>query len=267
MSEYIIDSHAHLTDEKFEDRDLIIENFEKEKVLAMINPGVDEESSIQAVELANKHKRVFALVGTHPHEAKFYDDNLREKYRKLAVNNDKVVGIGEIGLDYHYEFSPIEKQKEVFIDQIKLAKELDLPIIIHSREAFDDTYNILKKYAVGMKVLLHSFNETWDDCEKYLDLGFYISLGGMLTFKNSKNLIKVVENMPIDRLLLETDSPYLTPAPHRGKRNEPLYTHVVANRIAEMRVEDVSYIKEKTNQNSIEFFDLNNHGLNTDGKN
>lgn len=267
MREYIIDSHAHLTDEKFDDRDDIIENFEKNKVLAMINPGVDEQSSIDAVNLANSHERVFALVGTHPHDAKYYDENLREKYRKLALENDKVVGIGEIGLDYHYEFSPIEKQKEVFIDQIELAKELNLPIIIHSREAVQDTYNILKEYAFGMKVLLHSFNENWEDCKKYLDLGFYISLGGMLTFKNSKNLIRVVENVPIDRLLLETDSPYLTPVPHRGKRNEPLYTHVTANKIAEMRVEEVSYIKEKTNQNSIEFFDLINHGLQINGKN
>lgn len=258
MTKYIIDSHAHLDSSKFnDDRDETISKLEDEKVLAVINPSCDLESARKSIELANKYDRIFAMVGTHPHDAKDYDEKLREKYKEMALNNKKVVAVGEIGLDYHYNFSPVEKQKEVFIDQINLAKELDLPIVIHSREAADDTFEILSNHAKGMKVLLHSYNEDWDLCEKYLELGFYISLGGMITFKNAKNLIKVVENTPIGRILLETDAPYLTPTPHRGKRNEPKYTHCVAKRMAEMRVEDVDYVREKTNQNTIDFFGLN----------
>lgn len=257
MKEYIIDSHAHLDHERFdEDRQEIIDNFENDKVLAMINPSCDLESALDSIELSNKNERIFAMVGTHPHEAQYYNVELREKFKQLAKQNEKVVAVGEIGLDYHYDFSPRDKQVEVFIDQIELAKELNLPIVIHSREAVEDTYKILSEHAQGMKVLLHSFNETWEDCQKYLDLDFYISLGGMATFKNARNLVKVVENVPIDKLLLETDAPYLTPTPHRGKRNEPKYTHFVAKRISEMRVEELKYIIEMTNNNTIKFFGL-----------
>lgn len=257
MKEYIIDSHVHLDHERFdEDRQEIIDRFEEDKVLAMINPSCDLESALASIELAKENERVFAMVGTHPHEAQYFNEELRQKYKELALENKKVVAVGEIGLDYHYDFSPRNKQIEVFIDQIKLAKELDLPIVIHSREAFEDTYKVLSEHAKGIKVLLHSFNETWEECQKYLELGFYISLGGMITFKNAKNLIKVVENVPIDKLLLETDAPYLTPVPNRGKRNEPKYTHLVAKRVSEMRVEDLTYINEMTNNNTIEFFGL-----------
>lgn len=257
MSEYIIDSHAHLDGERFdEDRENIIKNLENDKVKLVIIPGVDLESSKAGVDLANKYERIYTQVGTHPHDAKYYNEEVREEYRKLAMENDKVVAIGEIGLDFHYDFSERDVQEKVFIDQINLARELDLPIVIHSREAFEDTYRILNEHAKGMKVLLHSFNETWEDLEKYLELGFNISLGGMITFKNAKNLIKVVENVPIDRVLLETDAPYLTPHPHRGKRNEPKYTHFVAERMAKMRVEELGYIKEKTNENTLKFFGI-----------
>lgn len=257
MSKYIIDSHAHMDSERFDgDRENVIDRFEEDKILLVINPAVDEKSSFKSVEMANKYDKMYAMVGTHPHDAKDYTQELRQKYKELALENSKVVSVGEIGLDYHYDFSPVDVQKEVFIDQIYLAKELNLPIVIHSREAFEDTYNILKKHAHGMKVLLHSFNETWEDCEKYLELGFDISLGGMITFKNAKNLVKVVENIPLDRVLLETDSPYLTPVPNRGKRNEPKYTHDTAKRFAEMRIEDLDYIREVTNQNTLRFFNI-----------
>lgn len=259
MSEYIIDSHAHLASSRFdEDREEIINKLEEEKVKLVIIPGTDLESSKAGLDLANKHEKIYAQVGTHPHDAKLYDDATRIEYKKMAQENKKVVAIGEIGLDYHYEYSEREVQKEVFIDQIKLAKELDLPIVIHSREAFEDTYQILKEHAQGMKVLLHSFNETWEDLQKYLELDFYISLGGMVTFKNAKNLVKVVENVPADRFLLETDAPYLTPVPHRGKKNVPKYTHFVAKRIAQMRVEDEAYIREVTNNNTLKFFGIKN---------
>lgn len=258
MTEYIIDSHAHLDSHKFtdEDRERIISNLENDKVKLVINPCCDINSARTINELSKNNEKIFAMVGTHPHDAKDYSEDVRKEYIEIAKSNSKIVALGEIGLDYHYDFSPRDVQREVFIDQIKLAKQLDLPIVIHSREAFEDVYNILKEHASGMKVLLHSFNETWDECKKFLELGFYISLGGMATFKNAQNLIKVVENVPIERLLLETDAPYLTPHPFRGRTNEPKYTHVVADRIAAMRVEEASYIREMTNKNTLDFFGI-----------
>lgn len=255
MNEYIIDSHAHLDGDEFFDRDEIINKFKEDKVYLVINPAVDLDSSEKAIELSKKYKEIYAMVGTHPHEAKYYNESTRDKYKNL-LKYEKVVAVGEIGLDYHYDFSPKNIQKEVFINQIKMARELNKPIVIHSREAFEDTYNILKENALKMKVLLHSFNESWEDCKKYLELGFYISLGGMITFKNAKNLVEVVKKVPIDRLLLETDSPYLTPHPYRGRRNEPKYTHYVAKKVSEIRNLDLSYVREITNKNTLKFFGI-----------
>ena len=260
MKGYIIDSHAHLDHERFdEDREEIIKNFEADKVELMVNPASDLASSKAAIDLAKKHDKIYAMVGTHPHEAKYYDENTREEY-KLLAQEEKVVAIGEIGLDYYYEFSDRETQKKVFIDQIDLARELDMPIVIHTRDAVEDTYDILAEHAVGMKVLIHAFSESWEVCERFLKLGFYIALGGVVTFKNANKLLKVGTNVPLDRLVLETDSPYLTPHPYRGKRNEPKNVHLVATKIADLKNEDVDYIKEVTGKNTLEFFGIKNEG-------
>ncbi len=256
MKNYIIDSHAHLDHERFdEDRQEIIDSFEEDRVLLMINPASDLASSRAALDLAKSNERIYALVGTHPHEAKYYDQATRQEYKKMA-QEEKVVGIGEIGLDYYYEFSDREVQKKVFIDQINLAKELGLPIVIHSRDAVEDTYQILFEHAQGMKVLLHAFSESWEVAQRYLDLGFFISMGGVVTFKNANKLLRVGENVPLDRLVLETDSPYLTPTPYRGKRNQPAYTHYVADKLGELKDMDSNEIRQASLENTLEFFGI-----------
>lgn len=256
MTEYIIDSHAHIEGERYdEDRDQLIADFEKDKIYAVINPAFDLPSSEKAVELADKNEKIFAMVGTHPHDAKDYSQDVRNRYIELSKHN-KVVAIGEIGLDYYYEHSDREVQKEVFIDQINLAKELGLPIVIHSRDAVEDTYDILSQHAKGMKVLLHAFSESWEVCQRYLKLGFMVALGGVITFKNANKLLIVGENIPLENLLLETDSPYLTPHPYRGKRNQPAYTHFVAEKIAELKGISPEEVKEAALKNTKEFFGI-----------
>lgn len=257
MTEYIIDSHAHLDHEAFdEDRHELIERLEEDKIKAVVNPASDLESSEKAVELSKKYDKIYAMVGTHPHEAKFYDQKTRDAYVELSKQG-KVVAVGEIGLDYYYEHSDRETQKKVFIDQIELAKELELPIVIHSRDAVEDTYEILSEHAKDMKVLLHAFSESWEVCERYLKLGFKIALGGVVTFKNARKLLEVGEHVPLENLLLETDSPYLTPTPYRGKRNQPAYTHFVAEKIAELKGLDPSIIRDHAYNNTVEFFGIN----------
>lgn len=258
MVEYIIDSHAHLDDERFEeDRDRLIKSFEEDRVLLVVNPAVDLKSSQRAVELANENKRIFAMVGSHPDEIGYFNEKTRDFYIKLAKNNSKVVAVGEIGLDYHWDTWPREDQKRVFIEQIEMARDLNLPIVIHSRDAIEDTYEILKKHAGGMKVLLHAFSESWEVCQRYLKLGFYIALGGVVTFKNANKLLKVAENIPLESLLLETDSPYLTPMPYRGKRNQPKYVHYVAKKIGELKNVDPDLVRKVTAENAKNFFGLN----------
>lgn len=256
MTDFIIDSHAHLDDERFdEDREEIIRNLKDDKILAVINPACDLKTSMAAVDLSKKYNNIYAMVGTHPHEAKYYDKETRDRYKSLA-NEGKVVAVGEIGLDYYYDYSDRETQKKVFIDQIGLAKELGLPIVIHSRDAVEDTYEILKEHARGMKVLLHAFSESWEVCQRYLKLGFKIALGGVITFKNARKLLLVGENIGLDSLLLETDSPYLTPTPFRGKRNQPAYTHYVADKIADLKGVDPKEVRKACLDNTIEFFGL-----------
>ncbi|MDO5027039.1 MAG: TatD family hydrolase [Tissierellia bacterium] len=256
MTQYIIDSHAHLDDEKFDqDREEVIAQLEENKIKAVINPASDLASSKRAVDLSSKYDRIFAMVGSHPHEAKFYDQETRKTYVDLAKKG-KVVAVGEIGLDYYYDFSDRDLQKKVFIDQIQLARDLSLPIVIHSRDAIEDTYDILESHAKGLKVLLHAFSESWEVCERYLKLGFYIGLGGVVTFKNARKLLEVGKKVPLDRLLIETDSPYLTPVPFRGKRNQPAYTHYVVEKLAELKGVDPEVIRDHAYKNTLDFFGI-----------
>jgi len=256
MTQYIIDSHAHLDDEKFDhDRLELIESLKENKIAAVINPSSDLESARRAVQLSDQFQNIYAMVGTHPHDAKDYNEEVRGEYIELA-KHDKVVAWGEIGLDYYYDNSERSVQRQVFIEQIKLAKDLNLPIVIHTRDAIEDTYDILEKYAKGYKVLIHAFSGSWEICEKFLNLGFYIAIGGVITFKNAKKLLEVGEKIPLDRLLIETDSPYLTPTPYRGKRNEPAYTHYVAEKLAELKGIEVEEVRAAAYKNTVDFFGL-----------
>ncbi|WP_373481955.1 TatD family hydrolase [Acetobacterium sp.] len=254
----LIDSHAHIDDQKFnEDREAVLENARAAGVELIINPGADEASSFRAVAMSEKYPMVYATVGIHPHDAKDY---VAEKHDPLLTEwakKEKVVAIGEIGLDYHYDYSPREVQQEVFIRQLIIAKAVELPIVIHNRESMEDMVRILKEYfAPEYGGIMHSYSGSVEMAKIFLDMGFHLSISGPLTFSNARKLPEVVAMMPLDRLLIETDSPYLTPTPHRGKRNEPAYVRFVAAEIARIRGMAVEEVAEITSQNAKRVFGI-----------
>lgn len=240
-----IDSHAHLDDKRFDaDRDRIIKSLKDNKVDYVFNIGADLKTSEASVALANKYDNIYAVVGVHPHAAKEVDLKTIERLRTLSQER-KVIAIGEIGLDYYYDNSPRDIQVKWFKEQIELAKEVDLPIVIHTRDAAQETFDILKVHAKDHPVIMHCYSGSVEMAEEYVKLGYYISLAGPLTFKNARVPREVVEKIPMDRLLIETDCPYLTPTPYRGKRNEPMFVRYVAEAMAEIKgisIEDVGRI-------------------------
>lgn len=251
----LIDSHAHLDDERFDkDRDRLIKSLKESGIDLIINPGSDLGSSIKAVSLSEQYDNIYAAVGVHPHSAKEMDESTIEVLKSFT-NRDKVVAIGEIGLDYYYDNSPREIQRQKFIEQLELAKEVDLPVIIHTRDAAQETFDILKEAQDGsLEGVLHCYSGSVEMALEYIKMGFYISLGGPVTFKNSRVSREVAKAVPIDRLLIETDSPYLTPEPYRGKRNEPLFVRYVAGTIAEIRGLTFDELAKKTSENAKKIF-------------
>ena len=251
----LIDSHAHLDDTRFDkDRDELIKSLKDVGVDLVINPGADLQSSIKSVSLSEQYDNIYAAVGIHPHEAKEMDESTLEVLKSFA-NREKVVAIGEIGLDYYYDNSPRDIQKHRFIEQLDLAKEVDLPVIIHSRDAAGDTFDILKSAQDGsLKGVLHCYSGSVEMALEYIKLGFYISIAGPVTFKNARIVKEVAKTVPMDRLLIETDSPYLTPEPYRGKRNEPVYVRQVAGTIAELRGISFEEVATKTSENTKKLF-------------
>lgn len=252
----LFDSHAHITDEKFdEDREQLIDLLRQEGVSNIVNPGVDTQTSIDAIELAEQHDFIYAAVGYHPHEVENISDVDIEKIKELALSSDKVVAIGEIGLDYYYDFSPREKQKEYFIKQIQLANELGLPFVVHDRDAHGDCFDIIKKYkAPETGCVLHCYSGEVELAKEYIKLGCYISIPGTLTFKNNRKTIDVVKEIPMEWMLIETDSPYLAPVPMRGKRNNPSYVKYVADKIAEIKGMSYDEVCRITSENAKKFF-------------
>jgi len=232
----LIDSHVHLDDLRYDtDRENVLQRAEAAGVEAMITIGCDLATSRAAVALADAHPQVFATIGVHPHEAKEIKDGWYEAFRSLA-RQPKVVAYGEIGLDYHYDHSPREVQRERFREQIYLARELNLPLIIHTREAQDDTVTILREEGAGdVGGVFHCFSGDAWLAKGALDMGFYLSFSGVLTFKNATMLRDIAKTVPLDRLMVETDCPYLTSVPYRGKRNEPAYVQYVAKTLADVR--------------------------------
>lgn len=254
----LIDSHAHIDDQKFnEDREAVLENARAAGIEIIINPGADEESSYRAVEMSEKYPIVYATVGIHPHDAKDYEPQKHDVLLREWAKKDKVVAIGEIGLDYHYDYSPRDIQQDVFIRQMIIAKEVKLPIVIHNRESMEDMVRILKEhFAPEYGGIMHSYSGSVEMAEVFLEMGFYLSISGPLTFSNARKLPEVVAMMPLDRLLVETDSPYLTPTPHRGKRNEPAYVRFVAAEIARIRGISLEEVSEITTENARKVFGI-----------
>ena len=254
MYNNIFDSHAHYTDKAFnDDRENMLGSLRESGICGVINCGADIESSVFSVELANKYDYIYAACGIHPEEADKIPENYIEILKNLA-KNEKCVAIGEIGLDYYWRQDTKEKQKELFENQILLSKELDLPIIVHDREAHGDTLEILKKHKP--KGVLHCFSGSPETAEEILKLGMYIGLGGALTFKNARKAVEVAEMLPSDRLLLETDCPYMAPVPFRGKRNYSGYIPYIAEKVAEIKGIDPQTVLDITSENAKKLFDL-----------
>ncbi|MDU2585016.1 MAG: TatD family hydrolase, partial [Anaerococcus prevotii] len=219
-----------------------------------INPGCNVKDSKMAVELAEEFDNFYAQVGIHPEEVSRLGDNDLEIIENLA-QNPKVVAIGEIGLDYYWRDDNKDEQKEVFIKQLEMARRLDLPVVVHTRDVGEDAYEILKDFR-DLKVQIHCFSESLNLLDKYMDLGFFISIGGVVTFSNGENEKLAASHVDINRLMLETDSPYLTPEPYRGLRNDPRKVIEVAREIAKLRGMKLKKLEKKTSENAEEFFGL-----------
>lgn len=250
----LIDTHAHLTDEKYEEnRSDIIQGLQNDNMEIVINPAVDLDTSLKGIQLAESWDFIFATVGYHPHEARHArEEDLKEI--EILSAHPKVVAIGEIGLDYHYDFSPRNTQQKIFQKQIDIAKRKNLPIIVHSREAHQDTFDILERNKEGLTGVLHSYSGSWEMAKRYLDLGFYLSISGPITFKNAHKLPEVAEKVPLDRILIETDSPYLTPVPYRGKVNNPAYVRYVAEEICRLRNIEFEELFLQIKENTLALF-------------
>lgn len=253
----LFDSHAHYNDEKFEeDREKTIKNIYDSGVTKIVNAGYSLESSEKAIEIAKKHEFVYATVGVSPNDIEDLDENYIKKIEKMAQNK-KVVAIGEIGLDYYWNKENKEEQKKVFIKQIELANKLELPIVIHTREAVCDTIDILKnQIECNKKGVFHCCPLNPELIKEALKLEFYISFAGPVTFKNSKNAAQVIEMVPIDKMLIETDSPYLSPEPVRGTRNDSRNVKYIAQKIAEIKGINIEQVAMQTYKNAEEIFML-----------
>lgn len=251
----LIDSHCHICDGKFDnDRSFIISDLSNFSVNALILPATNLKDSLENIKLSKAYDNIYPMVGLHPEEVDHIGDCDLEKIEDLA-KNEKIVAIGEIGLDYYWRDDNKEKQKEIFIKQLDLARKLNLPAVIHQRSSKEDTIEILKNYT-DLKIQIHCFSDDLETLETYMNMGFYISIGGVVTFSNGKNEQIAARNVNLDRLMLETDSPYLSPEPYRGLRNDPRKIIEVARKIAELRDMKLEKLCKKTYNNTKEFFNL-----------
>ena len=254
MYHNIFDSHAHYDDEQFDvDRDELLGSFKEKGISSIVCCGVNIETSEFAVKLSHKYDFVYSAVGFHPLDNDKYKDGDLKRIKELA-KDEKCVAIGEIGLDYHYEKESREQQLILLEKQIQLANELDLPIIFHDRESHEDTLNILKKHKP--KGVLHCFSGSVEMAKEIIKLGMYIGLGGAVTFKNAVKPCEVAKFVPSDRLLIETDAPYMTPVPFRGKRCDSLHIPYAAEKIAELRGVTAQEILDLTNENARTLFNI-----------
>lgn len=251
----IVDTHMHIFEAKYDDiREDVINEALCFDVKIMIAVGYDYQSSLRAIALANKYDFIYCAVGLHPSEVHKEKDNSLSWITELAKNK-KVIAIGEIGLDYYWDKTYIDLQKEMFLKQINIAKKLDLPIIIHNRESTNDCYQILKNNQ-GVKGVLHCYSSSLEMAKEFIKLGFYLGIGGVLTFKNSKEIKRVVENVDLENLLSETDSPYLTPMPYRGQLNHPGYTKFVVEEISRIKNIDLEIVKDVLFKNVKKLFKI-----------
>jgi TatD DNase family protein len=257
-----VDSHAHIDGDEYDtDREEVIERAREADVCAILNVGTGDPHSgtlERAVEVAEKYEGVYAAVGVHPHDARLFDDEAARRIQRLIEQSSRIIAWGEIGLDYHYDNSPRDAQREVFAQQLRLAREAGLPVIIHTREADDETVNILRDEwkDVEQGGVMHCFSGSRAMMESVVALGFMISFAGTITFKKADDLREVARHVPLERLLVETDCPYLTPVPFRGRRNEPARVVEVTRCLAELRGVTTDEMGRLTSENFARFFGL-----------
>jgi TatD DNase family protein len=255
----LIDTHTHLDFPQFDDdRERVIERAANAGVRAIVDVGTDLASSQAAVALAEAYSQVYAAVGVHPHDAKTLTEEMLEELRALA-SHPKVVAVGEIGLDFYRDLSPRDKQRRAFQQQLALAREIGKPVIIHDREAHTEVMDILRHWVEGSHKsvgVLHCFSGDLVMAQEAIELGFYISIAGPVTFKNARRLRELVRQLPLEKLLVETDCPYLTPQPHRGKRNEPAYVKLVAQEVARIKELSLEEVARITSDNAQALFAL-----------
>ena len=264
----LIDSHCHIDGEQFDaDRDEVVQRARDAGVALLLNIGTGDphsDSFRKAIAVAERYENVYCSIGVHPHDAKLYDDKAENDLIDLVRSSKKVIAWGEIGLDFHYDHSPRDVQQEVFRRQIGVAKELNLPIIIHSREANDETLEILTEecsYDEFRGGIMHCFGGTLPMLQELVTLGFMISFAGNATFKNADDLRELAETMQLNKMLIETDCPFLTPEPLRGKRNEPSFLIHTAERLAEHMYIEVEALATQTTENFLQLFDLKLNAL------
>lgn len=251
----MIDTHSHINMIEGTPIEKVVQNAIENGVEKIIVPSAYPKDIDEVMTLIDRFDNVYGMLGVHPTEVKDWTDDLIDKIKEFS-KHPKIVAIGEIGLDYYWDKSFNDLQKEIFIKQIKLANELNLPISIHDREAHKDTFDILKEFNKSSKIVMHCFSGSVEFANECLKEGMYLALGGVVTFKNAIKMKEVAKNIPLDRLLLETDAPYLTPVPFRGTENQPAYTKYVAEGIAKLRETTVDEIDKATTQNAFEVFGI-----------
>ena len=253
----IFDSHAHYDDEEFDDdRKEVIEELKNEGVIGIMNCSSSYESIAKTCELINTWDFIYGAVGIHPENADEFKDEMLEEFKEIIKKNSKVKAIGEIGLDYYWDENPDKEiQKDVFRKHMKLADELNLPVIIHDREAHEDTLNIIKEFP-NVRGVVHCFSGSVEFAKECLELGYYIGITGVVTFKNAKKVKQVVEEVAVERLLVETDCPYMAPEPNRGKRNKSTYIKYIIEKISEIKEIDPKIFNLKVNENIKGLFNI-----------
>lgn len=253
----LFDSHAHLLDQRFdEDREALIQGLAESDVEMVMECASSEADFAPLVELLQRHDNLIGAVGVHPHCADQYTPATQEAIKKLVMGNDKIKAIGEIGLDYFYDTCEREVQRQTLKKQLLLAEELEVPVILHMREATKDMLDLLGERKMPMRGVLHCFSGSVETAKTVLDMGLMLGFGGSITFKNANKLLEVVKMVPLERMVVETDSPYLTPVPFRGKRNDPTMTRFVAAQISALKGIPIEEVVRQTNQNAKALFGI-----------
>ena len=252
----LFDTHAHLSDEAFDaDRHDLIPKLRDAGVEKLIDVACDVRSASRTIYLLERYPFVYGTIGMHPHDVRVMNNALMDEIKKY-LEHEKMLALGEIGLDYHYDLSPREDQRKWFAEQLDLAKQLGYPVVLHIREAFGDCMDILRAHRDGLRGVMHCYSGSVETAYECLDLGLKFSFGGAVTFKNAKKPIEVVSALPLDSIMLETDCPYMTPVPHRGERNDPSFIHFTCEKIAEIKGIDPEEMAQITYDNAVRAFGI-----------